>query len=110
MISGDCFERIDPFGQFSKWDFRQKLKQYKFKKLYTFIESCLNKFYKDYKKNKDNDISYSEYRSLMLKKLVLQRIELRAKVEELNKATMESNAQNEEKENLKRRRRIRRRI
>ena len=75
MISGDCFERIDPFGQFSKWDFRQKLKQYKFKKLYTFLESCLNKFYKDYKKNKDNDISYSEYRSLMLKKLVLQRIE-----------------------------------
>ena len=75
MISGDCFERIDPFGQFSKWDFQQKLKQYKFKKLYTFIESCLNKFYKDYKKNKDNDISYSEYRSLMLKKLVLQRIE-----------------------------------
>ena len=75
MISGDCFERIDPFGQFSKWDFRQKLKQYKFKKLYTFLESCLNKFYKDYKKNKDNDISYSAYRSLMLKKLVLQRIE-----------------------------------
>ena len=75
MISGDCFERIDPFGQFSKWDFRQKLKQYKFKKLYTFIESCLKRFYKDYKKNKDNDISYSEYRSLMLKKLVLHRIE-----------------------------------
>ena len=75
MISGDCFERIDPFGQFSKWDFQQKLKQYKFKKLYTFIESCLNRFYKDYKKNKDNDISYSEYRSLMLKKLVLHRIE-----------------------------------
>ena len=75
MISGDCFERIDPFGQFSKWDFQQKLKQYKFKKLYTFIESCLNRFYKDYKKNKDNNISYSEYRSLMLKKLVLHRIE-----------------------------------
>ena len=50
MFSGDCFERIDPFGQFSKWAFQQKLKQYKFKKLYTFIESCLSKFYEVYKK------------------------------------------------------------
>ena len=75
MFSGDCFERIDPFGQFSKWAFQQKLKQYKFKKLYTFIETCLSKFYEVYKKNKKSDISYSDYRSLMLKKLVLHKIE-----------------------------------
>ena len=75
MFSGDCFERIDPFGQFSKWAFQQKLKQYKFKELYTFIESCLSKFYEVYKKNKKSDISYSDYRSLMLKKLVLHKME-----------------------------------
>ncbi len=73
MVSLDCF---DQFGQFSKWDFQQKLKQYKFQSIYSFIEKYLNKYYEVYKKNKKTDISYSDYRRLMLKKLALHRMQI----------------------------------
>ena len=49
MVSLDSF---DQFGQFSKWEFQSKLKQYKFKSIYSFIETYLHKYYEVYKKNK----------------------------------------------------------
>ena len=70
MVSLDCF---DQFGQFSKWEFQLKLKQYKFNSIYSFIETYLHKYYEVYKKNKKTDISYSDYRSLMLKELAMHR-------------------------------------
>ena len=70
MVSLDSF---DQFGQFSKWEFQSKLKQYKFKSIYSFIETYLHKYYEVYKKNKKTDISYSDYRSLMLKELAMHR-------------------------------------
>ena len=70
MVSRDCF---DQFGHFSKWELQMKLKQYKFKSIYSFIETYLNKYYEVYKKNKNSNISYSDYRSLMLKELAIHR-------------------------------------
>ena len=70
MVSLDSF---DQFGQFSKWEFQSKLKQYKFKSIYSFIETYLHKYYEVYKKNKKSDISYSDYRSIMLKELAIHR-------------------------------------
>ncbi len=70
MVSRDYF---DQFGHFSKWELQLKLKQYKFKSIYSFIETYLNKYYEVYKKNKNIDISYSDYRSLMLKELAIHR-------------------------------------
>ena len=70
MVSIDCF---DQFGQFSKWELQLKLKQYKFKSIYSFIETYLKKYYEVYKKNKNTEISYSDYRSLMLKELAMHR-------------------------------------
>ena len=70
MVSRDGF---DQFGQFSKWELQIRLKQYKFKSIYSFIETYLNKYYEVYKKNKNTDISYSDYRSLMLKELAMHR-------------------------------------
>ena len=70
MVSLDCF---DQFGQFSKWEFQLKLKQYKFNSIYSFIETYLHKYYEVYKKNKKSGISYSDYRSIMLKELAIHR-------------------------------------
>ena len=70
MVSLDYF---DQFGQFSKWEFQLKLKQYKFNSIYSFIETYLHKYYEVYKKNKKSDISYSDYRSIMLKELAIHR-------------------------------------
>ena len=70
MVSLDCF---DQFGQFFKWEFKLKLKQYKFNSIYSFIETYLHKYYEVYKKNKKSDISYSDYRSIMLKELAIHR-------------------------------------
>ena len=70
MVSRDAF---DQFGQFSKWELQIRLKQYKFKSIYSFIETYLNKYYDVYKKNKNSNISYSDYRSLMLKELAIHR-------------------------------------
>ena len=70
MVSRDNFDQL---GQFSKWDLQLKLKQYKFKSIYSFIETYLHKYYEAYKKNKNIDISYSDYRSIMLKELAIHR-------------------------------------
>ena len=70
MVSLDYF---DQFGQFSKWEFQLKLKQYKFNSIYSFIETYLHKYYEVYKKNKKSDISYSDYRSIMMKELAIHR-------------------------------------
>ena len=87
MVSIDCF---DQFGQFSKWDLQLKLKQYKFKSIYSFIETYLKKYYEVYKKNKNTEISYSDYRSLMLKELAMHR----NKVSKIEPGPFKSSSQN----------------
>ena len=88
MVSLDCF---DQFGQFSKWELQMKLKQYKFKSIYLFIETYLNKYYEVYKKNKNTNISYSDYRSLMLKELAIHR----NKISEIEPGPFNRNLEND---------------
>ena len=87
MVSIDCF---DQFGQFSKWELQLKLKQYKFKSIYSFIETYLKKYYEVYKKNKNTEISYSDYRSLMLKELAMHR----NKISKIEPGPFKSSSQN----------------
>ena len=70
MASPDVFAQFDIY---SKIESQLKLKHFKSQRIYSFIEEYLQKKYEDYKKNKNSDISYSEYRNLMLKKLVKNR-------------------------------------
>ena len=70
MVSKDVF---DHFDQFSNLEIQSKLKQYKFKNISSFIETYLAKFYEVYKKNKKTEISFAEYRKLMLKELAIHR-------------------------------------
>ena len=60
---------FDQFGQYSNLELQYKLQQLKFKKINSFIEASINKNYKLYKKNKKSDITYMDYRTLMLKEL-----------------------------------------
>ena len=64
MVTIDVF---DQFDQFSNIEFKQKLHQLKFNNINTFIEDSINKTYNLYKKNKKSDISFLDYRKLMLK-------------------------------------------
>ena len=66
MVTNDEF---DQFGQYSSLELQHKLHQLKFNNLKNFIEDSLNKTYNLYKKNKKSDISYIDYRHLMLKEL-----------------------------------------
>ena len=70
MASPDVFAQFD---MYSKIESQLKLKHFKSQRIYSFIEEYLQKKYEDYKKNKNSDISYSEYRNLMLKELVKNR-------------------------------------
>ena len=70
MVSKDVF---DQFDQSSNLENQFKLKQFKFRSISTFIETYLNKYYETYKKNKNIDISFSDYRKLMLKELAMHR-------------------------------------
>ena len=60
---------FDQFGQNSNLELQYKLQQLKFNKINSFIEASINKNYKLYKKNKKSDITYMDYRTLMLKEL-----------------------------------------
>ena len=70
MVSKDVFDRFD---QYSNLEIQVKLKKYKFQSISSFIETYLNKYYEVYKKNKNSDISFSDYRKLMLKELAIHR-------------------------------------
>ena len=70
MVTKDVFDRFD---QYSDMEIQVKLKQFKFKNISSFIETYLTKYYEAYKKNKNTDISFSDYRKLMLKELAIHR-------------------------------------
>ena len=70
MVSKDVFDRFD---QYSNLEIQVKLKQYKSQSIASFIETYLNKYYEVYKKNKNSNISFSDYRKLMLKELAMHR-------------------------------------
>ena len=58
------YEKVDLWEQLSR-----KEKQYKYKNICSFIEDCIALFYEVYKKNKNSNISFTDYRKLMLRKL-----------------------------------------
>ena len=70
MASPDVFAHFDIY---SKIESQLKLKHFKSQRMYSFIEEYLEKKYEVYKKNKNSDISFSDYRNLMLKELVKNR-------------------------------------
>ena len=70
MASPDVFAHFDIY---SKIEYQLKLKHFKSQRMYSFIEEYLEKKYEVYKKNKNSDISFSEYRNLMLKELIKNR-------------------------------------
>lgn len=60
---------FDQFGQYSNLELQHKLPQLKFNSFNSFIEASLNKTYNLYKKNKKSNISFMDYRILMLKEI-----------------------------------------
>ena len=70
MASPDVFAHFDIY---SKIESQLKLKYFKSQRIYSFIEEYLKKKYQVYKKNKNSDISFADYRNLMLKELVKNR-------------------------------------
>ena len=64
-------EHYENFDQFSnrKYYNSKMIKENKFKNISSFIEYYITVFYDVYKKNKDSNISFPEYRKLMLQKL-----------------------------------------
>ena len=70
MVSKDVF---DHFDQYCNLEIQFKYKQFKFQNISSFIETYLNKYYEAYKKNKNTNISFSEYRKIMLKELAIHR-------------------------------------
>ena len=66
MVTIDGF---DQFGQYSNFELQYKLHQMKFNSINSFIEASISKTYNLYKKNKKSDISFLDYRTLMLKEL-----------------------------------------
>ena len=70
MASSDIFAHFDIY---SKIESQLKLKHFKSQREYSFIEEYLRKKYEVYKKNKNSNISFSDYRNLMLQELVKNR-------------------------------------
>ena len=70
MASSDVFAHFDIY---SKIESQLKLKHFKSQREYSFIEEYLRKKYEVYKKNKNSNISFSDYRNLMLQELVKNR-------------------------------------
>ena len=65
-------EGFDQLGHYTNLELQHKL-HLKFNNINTFIEASLIKTYNLYKKNKKSNISYLDYRTLMLKELELHR-------------------------------------
>ena len=66
MVTIDGFDQI---GQYSNKELQHKLHQLKYNSLNNFIEAWLYKTYDLYKKNKKSNITFMDYRTLMLKEL-----------------------------------------
>ena len=59
------------YEKFDLWEHQRsmKLNQYKYQNICSFIENYITVFYEVYKKNKNSNISFTDYRKLMLQKL-----------------------------------------
>lgn len=66
MNTNDGF---DQFGQYSNLELQHKLPKLKFNNINSFIEATIYKNYNLYKKNKKSNITFMDYRALMLKEL-----------------------------------------
>ncbi len=64
-----AIEEFDQFGQYSNLELQHKLGKLKFNNINNFIENTLNKTYSMYKKNKRSNITFMDYRNLMIKEL-----------------------------------------
>lgn len=64
-----AIEEFDQFGQYSNLELQHKLGKLKFNNINNFIEDTLNKTYNIYKKNKRCNITFMDYRKLMIKEL-----------------------------------------
>ena len=65
-------ENIDNFdliGQYSTMELRQKLYKLKLNNMKNFLEVSLSKSYILYKKNKNSEISFKDYKEQLLKEL-----------------------------------------
>ena len=64
-------EQYENFDQFSNWEYHYSklIKRHKFQNICSFIEYYITIFYDVYKKNKNSNISFSDYRKIMLQKL-----------------------------------------
>ena len=65
-------ENIDNFdliGQYSNMELKHKLYKLKLNKIKNFVEVSLNRSYLLYKKNKNNEISFKDYKEQLLKEL-----------------------------------------
>ena len=62
-------DNFDLIGQYSTMELRQKLYKLKLNHMKNFLEVSLNKSYILYKKNKNCEISFKDYKEQLLKEL-----------------------------------------
>ena len=62
-------DNFDLFGQYSNMELKQKLFKLKLNNIQNFLEESLNKSYLLYKKNKNYEISFKDYKEQLLKEL-----------------------------------------
>ena len=62
-------DNFDLIGQYSTMELRQKLYKLKLNNMKNFLEISLSKSYILYKKNKNSEISFKDYKEQLLKEL-----------------------------------------
>ena len=62
-------DNFDLIGQYSTMELRQKLYKLKLNNMKNFLEISLSKSYILYKKNKNSEISFKDYKDQLLKEL-----------------------------------------
>ena len=62
-------DNFDLIGQYSTMELRQKLYKLKLNNMKNFLEVSLSKSYILYKKNKNSEISFKDYKDQLLKEL-----------------------------------------
>ena len=62
-------DNFDLIGQYSTMELRQKLYKLKLNNMKNFLEVSLSKSYILYKKNKNSEISFKDYKEQLLKEL-----------------------------------------
>ena len=67
------YDRFDQIGQNSSLELKNKLQKLKLTNIQSFLEASLKKTYNLYKKNKNSNISFTEYQEQLLQKLEKQK-------------------------------------